>query len=411
MLFIAAATTAVRDLALPFPRPTPAQAVAQLAQAVERQADEPDDMIDAYGGRSEWLEGFEAEVAAHFGVEAGLYCPTGVAAQNSALAVHANLPFRQYRTQPAPTFVMHATSHLHLYEEKAYEDLLRVTALLAGDAGRVLAAKDIEYHLVRLSQVGSAPSMILVELPMRELGCATVPWEELLKIRRLADKYSVPLHLDGARLWEIAPYYEATAGVSVREIVALFDSAYVSFYKGLGALTGAMLLGTSSFIDAAKPWRRRLGANPYTVFPYALSCRDGFRQHAHTFASRWHKLRDLVPLLAQAARGEGGCLRTIPEVPQCSQVQCCIALQSTDDTSPCEDMAAMDAARDAVDSELGVRVYGRLVGPAPSGDQSAIEGEFFFEWSLGPAHVDVADEVFVAAWTSFFRKLKAASPA
>ena len=61
----ATATTVPRDLALPFPRPTAAQAVAQLASAVEATVggSEPEDALDAYGGRSEWLAGFEAEVA------------------------------------------------------------------------------------------------------------------------------------------------------------------------------------------------------------------------------------------------------------------------------------------------------------------------------------------------------------
>ena len=292
-LFAVAAAAAVRDLALPFPRPTPAQAIEALARAMEAQevSGEPADMIDAYGMRSEWLSGFEDEVAGHLGMECGLFCPTGVAAQNIALAVHANLPFREYRTQPSPCFVMHDTSHLQRYEEEAYKKLLGLNVLLAGDARRVLCARDVAVHLERLAAVGSAPCMILVELPMRELGCATPSWSELLEMRRLCDKYAVALHLDGARLWEIAPYYEETAGVSVREIVDLFDSAYVSFYKGLGSLTGAMLLGRGEFIAAAKPWRRRLGANPYTSMPYALSSRHGFRLHRDTFGERWRKLR------------------------------------------------------------------------------------------------------------------------
>ena len=121
-----------------------------------------------------------------------------------------------------------------------------------------------------------------------------MPWEELLELRRLADQYEVALHLDGARLWEVVPYYKRTAGASIADIAALFDSVYVSFYKGLGGLTGAMLVGRTRFIEAAMPWRRRLGANPYTVMPYALSCRDAFRRHQHTFDERWQKLRKLV---------------------------------------------------------------------------------------------------------------------
>ena len=90
--------------------------------------------------------------------------------------------------------------------------------------------------------VGSAPAVIVLEVPTRELGCIVPTWEELLAMRALADAYGVPMHLDGARLWEAAPYY-AEGGHTIADVCAMFDSVYVSFYKGLGALSGAMLLG------------------------------------------------------------------------------------------------------------------------------------------------------------------------
>ena len=430
-LFVARAT-AIRDLALPFPRPTPAQAVEHLATAVDAiPKDAPSDALDAYGGRSEWLSGFEAEIANYLGMESAVFFPTGVAAQNSALAVHANLPFRAYRTEPNPVFILHDTSHLQRYEEKAYSELLGLNALIAGEPHRILTADDIAFHLKRLAAVGTAPCMILVELPHRELGCETLEWSELERMRALADEYNVPLHLDGARLWEIAPYYQRTASKSIKDVVALFDSCYVSFYKGLGALTGAMLLGPTSFVEKAKPWRRRLGANPYTVMPYALSCQHSFRSHQGTFDARWQKLKGLVPLLMEAAEREGCCFRTVPEVPQCCQVYACIAAPegvgaaaagTTEAAGDDAVVAAMEAARDAVDAQLGRRVFNRLIGPLPprvgerdddaseSGGGSEAGGprleERCFEWCLGPAHVELDDAAFVEAWAAFFRALR-----
>ena len=86
-----------------------------------------------------------------------------------------------------------------------------------------------------------------------------------------------------------------------------------------------MLPGNTAFIDKAATWRRRLGANPYTVMPYALSCRAAFRAQSHTFDARWRKLRALMPKLSQAAARSGGSLRSVPEVPQSCQVHVCIA--------------------------------------------------------------------------------------
>jgi threonine aldolase len=53
------------------------------------------------------------------------------------------------------------------------------------------------------------------------------------------------------------------------ELYSLFDTVYVSFYKGLGAVTGAMLLGsTSYFQDHARIWLRRFGGNLFSHLPY-----------------------------------------------------------------------------------------------------------------------------------------------
>jgi threonine aldolase len=67
--------------------------------------------------------------------------------------------------------------------------------------------------------------------------------------------------MDGARLWEAQPYYARPFS----EICAQFDSVYVSFYKGIGALSGAMLVGDRPFMQRALAERHRLGGQPYVL--------------------------------------------------------------------------------------------------------------------------------------------------
>mmetsp|Transcript_21558 Transcript_21558/g.68611 ORF Transcript_21558/g.68611 Transcript_21558/m.68611 type:complete len:225 (+) Transcript_21558:229-903(+) len=211
-------------------------------------------------------------------------------------------------------------------------------------------------------------------------------------MRRLAVQYEVPLHADGARLLEVAPYY----GLPLPGLCRLFDSLYVSFYKGLGGVTGAMLLGSPTVTREAAVWRRRLGGNPFTVAPYALSCRAAFRAHRGSFDARWRRLQQLAPLLSSTAAEEGGSLRFVPEAPTCCQAH--VYLRG--------DAAALDAARDAVLRERGVRVYSRLRGVAvgPEAD------ECYFELTLGPRHLEVADAVYVGAWRAFFAALAGPQP-
>lgn len=67
--------------------------------------------------------------------------------------------------------------------------------------------------------------------------------------------------MDGARLWEAQPYYARPFA----EICGLFDSVYVSFYKGIGALSGAMLVGEKHVLQKALAERKRLGGEPYVT--------------------------------------------------------------------------------------------------------------------------------------------------
>jgi threonine aldolase len=71
------------------------------------------------------------------------------------------------------------------------------------------------------------------------------------------------VHCDGARLWEAAAGY----GRPPAELAALFDTTYVSFYKGLGALSGCCLAGPEDVVDEVRGWRRRLGGTLFGLWP------------------------------------------------------------------------------------------------------------------------------------------------
>jgi threonine aldolase len=81
------------------------------------------------------------------------------------------------------------------------------------------------------------------------------------------------VHLDGARLWESGPFYDRP----LSDIAGLFDSVYVSFYKGLGGLAGSMLLGEEDVVAEARAWRQRHGGTLYQLWPYAAAGLAGLR--------------------------------------------------------------------------------------------------------------------------------------
>jgi threonine aldolase len=105
--------------------------------------------------------------------------------------------------------------------------------------------------------------------------------------------------MDGARLWECAPFYARPYA----ELAGLFDSVYVSFYKVLGALAGAALAGDEAFITRARIWQRRHGGNLVTLYPLALSAREALAE----------RLPKMAEYQARACR-VAACLRGIEGV-------------------------------------------------------------------------------------------------
>lgn len=208
---------------------------------------------DVYG-RGELVTGFEAKVAALLGKPAAVFMPSGTMAQQIALRIAAE------RSGIAHV-AMHPTSHLELHEERGYAHLHGLRVTLLGPQRRPLAAADLAAFPERIAA-------LLTELPAREIGGRLPPWDDLVALSALARSRGIHLQLDGARLWEAREGYAPRVHA---EIAALFDSVYVSFYKGVGALAGAMLLGDEGFIAEARIWRRRHGGTLVQLHPFVAS--------------------------------------------------------------------------------------------------------------------------------------------
>lgn len=245
-------------------RPLSGLGLAKVADELERVAAviRAEDLAQDNYGSGDYLQAFEAEVAALLGFEAGRFMPSGCMAQPIALRIWAE---RKGRMRVA----MHPTSHLELHEEHGYRELHGLDAVLLGDAQRPTLARDLEAVLRGSACSGTPIAALLVELPAREIGGQLPSWTELVELCDLARTAGVALHLDGARLWETEHAY----GRPLAEVAGLFDSAYVSFYKGIGALPGAMLLGDAELIEQAAVWQRRQGGTLHNQLPAVVSAR------------------------------------------------------------------------------------------------------------------------------------------
>ncbi|CAK0827848.1 unnamed protein product [Prorocentrum cordatum] len=222
-------------------------------------------------------------------------------------------------------------------------------------------------------------------------GGRTMPWADLEALSMRARDVGARLHMDGARLWEAQPYY----GRSLADICRLFDSVYVSFYKGLGGTCGAMLCGESSLVGIARAWLVRLGGSMFTLAPHWLDAQMQLRAHRGGFEARFEKLREVVQALSGDAL-VSKILRFEPPIPQSCLVHGYIASEAPRDV--------VEAAHERVASATGSRLWNSLRGAGYGGD-GASSTEAYFEWNMGPANSAITTDAFLEGWRALSREL------
>lgn len=207
---------------------------------------------DVYG-EGALIQAFEQKVAALLGFQAAVFCISGTMAQVTALRLACE-------ERACKLVALHPTAHIIVHEKSNYQLFGHFHALQVGDRHRPWTSADLAAIPERLGAVS-------MEVPMREIGGQTPSWEELAAIKAHCRERATHLHMDGARLFEAAAAYNA----SPAEIAAGFDSCYVSLYKGIGGLGGAMLAGSHSFVARAAESFRRQGGNVIHRSPYVVA--------------------------------------------------------------------------------------------------------------------------------------------
>jgi threonine aldolase len=248
---------------------TPTAWLAELVDA----ATEPD--LDRYGSGGE-VEALEREVAQLLGTESAVFMPSGVMAQQAAL--------RSWVERSSTDAVaVHGLSHFVLHERDALSQLHQLRVQHLTHEPRPATVADLD-------DLAGPLAVVSLELPLRDAGFLLPTWEELVAFTGRARERGVPVHLDGARLWESQPFYDRPHA----EIAALFDSVYVSFYKGLGGIAGAALAGSHDLVAQARRWQARHGGTLFSMLPYAVGARDGLRRRLPKMAAYGARARELA---------------------------------------------------------------------------------------------------------------------
>ncbi len=187
------------------------------------------------------LEQMAAEL---LGKEAALFFPTGTMANETALCV---------LTRPGTEVIVEANAHFFDWEAGGPAALAGVQLRPLPTPDGVLNAQLVAAAIRPTYQVRT--SAICVENTHNGSGGRVMPLEQMSAIADVARKNSLPLHLDGARLWNAA----TASGVPEAQFAALADTVMVSLSKGLGCPVGSILAGMRDHMNAARWVRRRLG--------------------------------------------------------------------------------------------------------------------------------------------------------
>ncbi|MFE3645819.1 threonine aldolase family protein [Streptomyces sp. NPDC059169] len=214
-----------------------------------------EDGVDVYGdGVVAELEG---RVAALLGFPAAAFFPTGTMAQQVALRCWAG------RTGN-PTVALHPLAHPEVHERGALGSVSGLRTVHPTREPRMPTADEVR-------ALDEPFGTLMLELPLRDAGFVLPGWDELVEVVQAARERDAVVHVDGARLWECTSHF----GRALDEVAGLADSVYVSFYKSLDGLSGAVLVGPDSLVEEARAWRHRYGGQLFQQYPAALSALVG----------------------------------------------------------------------------------------------------------------------------------------
>ncbi len=215
---------------------------------------------------------FQQKIADLFGMEAGLFVPSGTMSNQLGIKV---------LTEPGDEILIEEKGHVFNYETGAASALSGVQIrTLFGEHGKLTPA------LLRNTKRGAfdwepRTKIICLENTTNKGGGVCYREEELKELKTYADEENLLIHLDGARIWNAV----AATDINPAFFGEIADTLSVCFSKGLGAPAGSMLLASEKHIAKARRYRKMWGGGMRQVGLLAAAANYGVEHH-------WEKLKD-----------------------------------------------------------------------------------------------------------------------
>jgi threonine aldolase len=197
-------------------------------------------------GEDPSINELETMSATLFGMEAGLFCPSGTMTNQIAIKCH---------TQPGDEVICDESAHVYQYEGGGIASNSGASVkLLIGDRGRINAAQ-VKAAINPDDPHRAHTSLVCLENTSNRGGGSCYDMAEMKKIQLLCRETGLAFHLDGARLWNAL----VAKNESAKQYGELFDSISICLSKSLGCPVGSVLLGKKDFIKKARRVRKAFG--------------------------------------------------------------------------------------------------------------------------------------------------------
>jgi threonine aldolase len=223
--------------------------VTKPTPAMRRAMAEAEVGDDVYG-EDPTVNRLQERAAEIFAKEAALFVPTGSMGNQIAVKLH---------TRPGREVVIEERGHIYNYEMAAMSAVSGALArpVKSGDGTGMLTWPEIAsaVHANDAPYYVAPTGLVCLENSHNLAGGTVMTPARTEELCERAHALGLPVHLDGARIFNAA----ASLGATVAELSRPVDSVMFCLSKGLGAPVGSMLLGTRAFIEEARAWRKLLG--------------------------------------------------------------------------------------------------------------------------------------------------------
>jgi threonine aldolase len=260
-------------------KPTPEMLEAMMLAVVGDDVFESDPTVNK----------FQQKVAELFGMEAGLFVPSGTMSNQLGIKVLTN---------PGDEILIDEKGHIFNYESSAASVLSGVQInKLSGTKGK-LSREVLENTIRGNFDWEPLTKVVCIENTTNKGGGVCYSKEELSEIKEFSDDHDLTVHLDGARIWNamIATNIESAFFGNIADTIS------VCFSKGLGAPVGSMLLSTKENIATARRYRKMWGGGMRQVGLLAAAAEYGLEHHWPLMKEDHRRAREVAEVIASCSK-------------------------------------------------------------------------------------------------------------